>query len=157
MHSHSIPTLLSINQSIKFLKSQYPRCIQAQRWRSGFSVFNNKIEEAVPWCASMVYRAYWCLLGKGKVKEMLSWDASWSFQPKRLNRQTERGCLKEKGPWVKCSCTCVALDPRDWQNNSFVWFQCPEREWWGKHEVNIDRLFFHEDFCRSKNWSWTQF
>ena len=47
----------------------------------------------------------------------LSRDVSWRLELKWLSKG---GFSKERGSRVKCSCTCVGLDSRDWQTASFV-------------------------------------
>ena len=75
------------------------------------SVFNNKIDEAVPWhqrvngCAG-VYG--------GKVKSKKCVLRCFLKVGNEMAERTDSGhCYKEGGTRVKCSCTCVGLDPRE--------------------------------------------
>ena len=60
-------------------------------------------------------------------------DRQWEVVPKRRDTR------------VKSSCTCVGLDPRDWQT-IIVWSQWKGWKWCGKHRVKINRLFFTQGF-----------
>ena len=76
--------------------------------------------------------------GKGQVKDMCLQmfleGSNWNGWTDRL-RQVVPEIWRKR---VKSSCTCVGLDPRDWQTNSFAWFQ-----WWGKHWVKIIIIIHH--------------
>ena len=53
---------------------------------------------------------------------------------------------KRRSTRVQSSCTCVGLDPRDWQTIIFVQSQWVRWEWCGKHGEKINKLFFTQGF-----------
>ena len=53
---------------------------------------------------------------------------------------------KRRDTRVKSSYARVGLDPMDQQTNSFVWSQWTGCEWWSKHGVKINMLFFMKCF-----------
>ena len=98
----------NINQSIKCLWHQYPRCSQ-DLWcdtRIGVQQLNR-------WSSSTStgHRVSWCLWGKGQVKEVcletLPEGGNWSGW---MYRQREV-VPERRGARVKCSCICIGLDP----------------------------------------------
>ena len=136
--SSAVP-LISINQSIKFLKRQYPRRSQAQ-WRD--SQIGVQIQSR--WSRSVTStgsRAYRCLRGKGQVEKVSfetsseggnrgGWpDRYWKVVPKR------------RGAWAEGPCASVGLHPRDGQSDSSVWSQWA---WWkrsGNQGAKVNGLF----------------
>ena len=90
----------------------------------------------------MSHQAYQSLWGKGQVKEMhlelFLEGSNWNIWT-----DTQREVVPKR--WstrVKNSCTCVGLDPRDWQSNTFVLSQWMGWEWCGEHGVQINKLVF---------------
>ena len=61
-------------------------------------------------------------------------DRQWEVVPKRW------------GTRVKSSCTCVGLDPRDWQTIIIVWSQLTGWKRCDKQTVKINRLLFTQGF-----------
>ena len=47
---------------------------------------------------------------------------------------------------VKWSCTCVGLDPRNWQTIIVIWSQWTGLEWCSKHGEEINMMFFTKHF-----------
>ena len=106
-------------QSIKHLWCQYPRWSQAQRQDSQINV-QQQIEETVPYHQQAITHAGF---NRGKVKEMcLQMFLKGSNWNGLTDRQREL-VPKRRGTRVKTSCTCVGLDPRDWQTIIVVWSQ----------------------------------
>ena len=70
----------------------------------------------------------------------VSSDAFWWYQKNGwMERNIVRLFQRDKGIRVKISCTCVGLDPREWQTIFVVWSQWKGWEWCGKHGVKINR------------------
>ena len=62
-----------------------------------------------------------------------------------MNRQREV-VPKRQGTRVKSSCTCVGLDPRDWQTIITVWSQWTGCKLCSKYSMEINRLFCMQGF-----------
>ena len=72
----------------------------------------------------------------------MSWDVSWRLQLRWLNEQIVGACLKGKGhKGEKPSCLCWSRPYRNWQIDSFIWYQWPGWEWCGKHGGKMNWLF----------------
>ena len=144
----------SVNQSIKFLYCPYPQWSQAQSRDSRIDV-----QQQNWWNSSMastVRRVCRCLKGKGPVKEMrlqmFLEGSNWNgWTDRRWQVVPERRGTRVKSPW-----TCVGLNTRDRQTNSFAWSQWTGREWWGKHGVKMNRLLFMKRFVGQQTGSLSQ-
>ena len=154
--------VLSINQS-NFYSANIPSEATLNRATAMLGVqMQNRWSSSI---TSMGHQACWCLRGKGQVKEMSPgvschwaglcwgyWDyrnlIDWLKVATEMAKQTDRREVVPKR-WstrVQSYCTCVGLDPRDRQTNSFVWSKWTGWEWWGKHGVKINRLLFMKHF-----------
>ena len=134
-------TIYHVRQPIKqsnFYSANIPGLARLSGATDG-SVFNSQIDEAVPkhqWAIGCA-----CVYGaKAKCLETFLEGCNWSGWMERQRAAVP----KTRGATVKCTCTCtcIGLDPRDQHTKSFVWSQWTGWEWWGRHGVKLNRLFF---------------